>query len=234
MHNLIGYIGTTDDHLASSTALHSDSPTTSTATSSKADQTAKQEFEEEGSGSSQGDSETAGGEEEGGEREGGAREGKEGEEEGEGEILEYELSPEILKVEVEKWRSSLNYAIDSQDTQTTEKVCQYCCMCVVVFCIRCQDCMKVKSKFGSSVIAISEKLHQQKCWPGHLTKGSLYLQSRKRFSYIQAILLYVNVHAMSCLGIIHYLHLQNFNSHTHSYRYLNCTHPWFSGWLSYC
>lgn len=178
MHNLISYIGTTDDHLTSSTALHSDSPTTSTATSSKTDQTAKQE--EEGSESSQEASEAAGGEEEGGEREGGSEEEKE---EGEEEILEYEPSPEVLKVEVEKWRSSLNYAIDSQDTQTTEKVCQYCCLCVPILCISCQDCTRVKSKFGSSVIAISEKLHQQKCWAGHLTKGSLYLQSReKRFS----------------------------------------------------
>lgn len=113
MHNLISYIGTTDDHLTSSTALHSDSPTTPA--SSKADQTAK--HEEEGSGTSQGDSEAAGGEEEGG-----GGEENEGEGEGEGEILEYEPSPDVLKVEVEKWRSSLNYAIDSQDTQTTEKV----------------------------------------------------------------------------------------------------------------
>lgn len=114
MHNLISYIGTTDDHLASSTALHSDSPTAPA--SSKADQTANQQ-EDEGSGSSQGDSEGAG------EDEGGEREEKEREGDGEEEILEYEPLPEVLKVEVEKWRSSLNYAIDSQDTQTTEKVC---------------------------------------------------------------------------------------------------------------
>ena len=118
MHNLISYIGTTGDHLTSSTALHSDSPTTPA--SSKADQTAK--HEEEGSGTSQGDSETAGGEEEGGDIDGGGGEENEGEGEGEGEILEYDPSPDILKVEVEKWCSSLNYAIDSQDTQTTEKV----------------------------------------------------------------------------------------------------------------
>ena len=148
MHNLISYIGTTDDHLTSSTALHSDSPTTSTATSSKTDQTAKQE--EDGSESNQEASEAAGREEEGGEREGGSEEEKEGE--GEEEILEYEPSPEVLKVEVEKWRSSLNYAIDSQDTQTTEKVYQYCCLCVLILYINCQDCMRVKSKFGSSVI----------------------------------------------------------------------------------
>ena len=134
MHNLIGYIGTTDDHLASSTAaLHSDSPTTSTdgiSTNKAGDQTSKQqeeeEEEEEGSSeSSKGDSEgeREGRKEEGGEGEKereGEGEGKEGE--GEGEILEYEPLPEVLKVEVEKWRSSLSYAIDSQDTQTTEKV----------------------------------------------------------------------------------------------------------------
>ena len=38
------------------------------------------------------------------------------------EVMEYEASPDVLKVEVEKWRLSLSYAIDSQDTQTTEKV----------------------------------------------------------------------------------------------------------------
>ena len=135
VHNLISYIGTTDDHLASSTAaLHSDSPTTSTdgtSTNKAGDQTAKQQEEEEeeeeegGSESSKGDSEgeREGRKEEGGEGEKereGEGEGKEGE--GEGEILEYEPLPEVLKVEVEKWRSSLSYAIDSQDTQTTEKV----------------------------------------------------------------------------------------------------------------
>lgn len=132
MHNLIGYIGTTEDHLASSTAaLHSDSPTTSTtdgtSTNKAGDQTAKQQEEEQeeerGSESSKEDSEgeSEGGKEEGGEGEKeGEEEGKEGE--GEGEILEYKPLPEVLKVEVEKWRSSLNYAIDSQDTQTTEKV----------------------------------------------------------------------------------------------------------------
>ena len=110
MHNLIGYIGSTDDQLASSTALHSDSPTTGTATSESTktdDQTAKQK-EKEGSGSSQEDSEMT--------------EGEGGDGETEGEIIEYKPLPAVLKVEVEKWRSSLNYAIDSQDTQATEKV----------------------------------------------------------------------------------------------------------------
>ena len=110
VHNLIGYIGSTGDQLASSTALHSNSPTTGTATSESTktdDQTAKQK-EKEGSGSSQEDSEMT--------------EGEGGDGEGEGEIIEYKPLPEVLKVEVEKWRSSLNYAIDSQDTQATEKV----------------------------------------------------------------------------------------------------------------
>ena len=117
MHNLIGYIGSADDQLVSSTALHSDSPKTTGTTTSEStktdDQTAKQE-EKEGSGSSQEEGEVTEGEE----REEGGGDG----EGGEGEILEYEPSPEVLKVEVEKWRSSLNYAIDSQDTQTAEKV----------------------------------------------------------------------------------------------------------------
>ena len=104
----------------SSTSLHSD--TTATSSSKLAGQTADQK---ESSGSDQESSEAAE-LEEGGEREEGSEEGKEGE----GEILEYEASPDILKVEVEKWRSSLSYAIDSQDTETAEKVCN-CCTCTL-------------------------------------------------------------------------------------------------------
>ena len=121
MHNLIGYIGTTDDHQTSTTALHSD---TTASASSKASQSQRTD-QKEGSGSDHENSEAA---EEGGEREvrSGERKGKEGEY----EILEYEASPDILKVEVEKWRSSLSYATDSQDTRTAEKV-HHCCTCTL-------------------------------------------------------------------------------------------------------
>ena len=110
VHNLIGYIGSTDNHLSSTTDLHSSHPTPLKVKGQVADQTNASQYKEEG-------------EEREEERDGEKEEGeRSGEAEGVKNVMVYEASPEVLKVEVEKWRSSLSYAIDSQDTETTQKV----------------------------------------------------------------------------------------------------------------
>lgn len=111
MHNLISYIGTVDDRQASATALHSpDLMPASSSDKQVSDQDSSCQ-EKSKTGKEENDEEKERVEE-------GAEEG-----EGEGDVMmRCETSPEFLKVEVEKWRSSLSYAIDSQDTQTTEKV----------------------------------------------------------------------------------------------------------------
>ena len=115
MHNLISYIGTVDDRQVSTTVLHSPDPL-------PASNSDKQVHASDEDSSCQDKNET--GNEENGEEKERVEEGtEEGEGEGEGDkVVRCEASPEFLKVEVEKWRSSLSYAIDSQDTQTTEKV----------------------------------------------------------------------------------------------------------------
>ena len=115
VHNLISYIGSVDDHQASSTALLPSKPDSDSSSDDSQDTTTdKDEVSEEDKMES-------------GEKE----EGERVEEGGKGEVLEFETSPDVLKVEIEKWRSSLSYAIDSQDTQTTEKVADYCIFAII-------------------------------------------------------------------------------------------------------
>ena len=112
VHNLIGYIGTIDGQQSSTTDLHSPHRTGSKVEGQIADQSdaSKEEIEEREEREEEGDGEEQDGE-------GGGEE-----EERVKVVIVYEASPEVLNVEVEKWRSSLSYAIDSQDTETTQKV----------------------------------------------------------------------------------------------------------------
>lgn len=117
MHNLIGYIGSVDDHQTSTTALHSPSHSAPSSNGqANADQGSSNE-ENKDMTEVEEKEQIVQGEGEGEEEE----DGNDGDVEVD-EVLSYEASPEVLKVEVEKWRSSLSYAIDSQDTETTEKV----------------------------------------------------------------------------------------------------------------
>ena len=117
MHNLISYIGTTGDHQTSTIALHSPDPVPASSSDKKVTATDQDSayLDKNETGKEEDDEEKE-------RMEGGVeKEDREGEGEGD-KLMKCEASPEFLMVEVEKWRSALSYTIDSQDTQTTEKV----------------------------------------------------------------------------------------------------------------
>ena len=107
-----------DEHQRSTTALHSPDTEPASTSDNKLDQeSVSQDKDKEREDEKRREGEGT----EGDLKEDESADGREGKEEEE-EMVKYEASPEVLKVEVEKWRSSLSYAIDSQDTQLTEKV----------------------------------------------------------------------------------------------------------------
>lgn len=117
MHNLVSYIGTVGDHQMSTIALHLPDPVSASSSDKQVtvtdEDSACQDKNETGKREDSEEKDRMEGDVEEEERE------REGEED---KLVRYEASPEFLKVEVEKWRSSLSYTTDSQDTQTTEKV----------------------------------------------------------------------------------------------------------------